>query len=188
MRIALHTEGEVGKRTGRILLAEAGLTALGMYGHDRGVEDRRTTATRSLTGYDPLVTDAPDARAFAVVAAEEGVSCVVAGRPRIDRRLTRAFLDKGLTLLIGCDLGRGIAEALAAHESATAGPDTALTIAWTTEGRPIRRGEAIPFPDPVGPRWADRVGKAPRRFRKQPGIRISRFVAPVQGEDRKSVV
>ncbi len=187
MRLALHADGAVGRRTGRILLAEADLVALGMYGHTQGVEDRRTTAIRRLTGYSPLVTDAPDARSFALIAAEEGVSCVVTGQPRIDRRLTRAFLDKGLTLLVACDLANGIAETLASHELASTDHDSAMTIAWTTEGRPLRRGEPIPFPDPVGPRWASRLGRA-RRFRKPPGIQISRFEAPVQGEWAGAVV
>jgi len=181
MRIALHAEGEIGKLTGRILLAESRLVALGMYGQTRGAEDRRTTAIRSLTGYSPLVTDAPDARSFAIVAAEEGVSCVVTGQPRIDRRLARKFLEKGITLLVASDLSGGIAETLAAHEMASTDADTAVTVAWTTEGRPLRRGKAIPFPDPIGPRWAFRLGRA-RRFRKHPGTPISRYIAPVKGE------
>ena len=161
MRIALHAAGDVGKRTGRILLAEPNLTALGMYGHTRGAEDRRTTAIRSLNGFHPFVTDAADARSFALVAAEEGVSCVLAASPRIDRRLTKAFLQKGLTLLIGADLAGGIAETLAAHELASIDEESSMKVAWTTAGRPLRRGEAIPFPDPVGPRWADRSGGSP---------------------------
>jgi hypothetical protein len=180
MRIALHADGEIGKRTGRILLAEPDLTALGIYGQAKGAEDRRTTAIRSLTGYDPLVTDAPDARAFALVAAEEGASCAVAGSPRVDRRLAKAFLDRGLTLLIAADLAGGIAETLAAHETAVTDRDRSVTIAWTTEGRPLRRGEAIPFPDPVGPRWATRIGRAPRR-RKRVTATPNRFEAPVTG-------
>ncbi|MCJ7725893.1 MAG: hypothetical protein MUP76_05835 [Acidimicrobiia bacterium] len=180
MRIALHADGEVGKRAGRILLAEPDLVALGMYGNTRGAEDRRTTAIRSLTGYNPLVTDAPDGRAFAAIAAEEGVSCVVAGRPRIDRRLARKFLDRGLTLLVASDLSGGIAETLAAHELVSADLDSAVAISWTEEGRPLRRGEAIPFPDPVGPRWGSRLGPRPRR--RQSGTIITRFVVPVPGE------
>jgi hypothetical protein len=182
MRIALHAAGDVGKRTGRILLAEPNLTALGMYGHDRGAEDRRTTSIRSLSGYQPFITDAPDARSFALVAAEEGVSCVLASSPRIDRRLSRAFLQKGLTLLTGADLAGGIAETLAAHELASIDDESAVTVAWTMAGRPLRSGEGIPFPDPVGPRWASRFGRVPRRRRKRPGLTVQRFVAPVQGE------
>ncbi|MCB2223387.1 MAG: hypothetical protein KQH83_04340 [Actinobacteria bacterium] len=182
MRIALHADGEVGRRTGRILLAEAGLTALGMYGQAKGAEDRRTTGIRTLAGYDPLATDAPDARSFALIAAEEGVSCVLAALPRVDRRLRNAFLDRGLTLLVGADLAGGIAETLAAHEMAVTEHDTEVTIAWTVPGRPVRRGEAIPFPDPVGPRWAARVGKAPRRRTRRASTVIRRFEAPVSGD------
>jgi hypothetical protein len=187
MRIALHAAGDVGKRTGRILLAEPDLTALGMYGHDRGAEDRRTTRIRSLAGYQPFATDAPDARSFALVAAEEGVSCVLAASPRIDRRLNRAFLQKGLTLLTGADLAGGIAETLAAHELASIDDESSVTVAWTTGGRSLRRGEGIPFPDPVGSLWATRIGRAPRR-RKRAGLAVNRLVAPVQGEWAGAVV
>jgi len=179
MRIALHAAGEVGRRAGRILLAERDLVALGMYGHTGGTEDRRTTAIKNLTGYDPLITDAHDALSFALIAAEEGMSCVVAAEPRVGRRLTRRFLDAGTTLLVGASLGGGIAETLAAHERARTDRDSSATIAWTTAGRPNRRGEAIPFPDPIGPRWGSRTG---RRRRKTPGVPVARLTAPVDGE------
>jgi hypothetical protein len=186
MRIALHADGEAGKRAGRILLAEPGLIALGMYGHTKGAEDRRTTAIQTLAGYTPLVTDAPDARGFAAVAAEEGVSCVVAGRPRVDRRLARKFLERGLTLLVASDLSGGIAETLAAHELASTDESNAVKVSWTESGRPLRRGKGIPFPDPVGPRWGSRAGPRPRR--RQSGTIVSRFVAPLQGEWAGAVV
>lgn len=178
MRIALHADGEVGRRTGRILLAERDLTALGIYGSEGGTEDRKMTRIADLTGSDALVTDAPDSRSFALVAAEEGVSCVVGADLRVDRRLARRFLDAGLTLLIASGLGGGIAETLASHEQARTERNTSITIAWTTSGRPLRRGRGIPFPDPVGPRWASRVGRRIRR-RDRAEVPIARFVAPV---------
>ncbi len=188
MRIALHADGDVGTRTGRILLAEPELVALGVYGHRGGGADRRTMRIETLAGYDPLVTDAPDGRSFATVAAEEGVSCVLAGTPRIDRRLAKRFLDRGLTLLVGADLAGGIAEVLAAHEMAAIDRETAVRIAWTVPGRPLRRGEAIPFPDPVGPRWADRVGRTSRRRKRDEGPAISRYRAPLTGDWAGAVV
>lgn len=187
MRIALHAAGEIGRRAGRILLAEKDLVALGMYGHTGGTEDRRTMAIKSLAGYDPLITDAHDARSFALIAAEEGMSCVVAAEPRVDRRLARLFLDAGTTLLVGAALGGGIAETLAAHERARTDRDRAVTIAWTTEGRPHRRGEAIPFPDPIGPRWGSSTGRS-RRRRKTPGVPVTRFTAPVDGQWAGAIV
>ena len=189
MRIALHADGDVGKRTGRILLAEADLTALGMYGHRMGAADRRTMSISSLDGFDPLVTDAPDAKSFAAIAADEGLSCVVAGSPRIDRRLARRFLDRGLTLVVGAGLAGGIAEVLAAHEMAATDRETSVRIGWTAPGRPLRRGEAIPFPDPVGPRWAERIGRAPRRRRRSGGGPVvTRYEAPITGEWAGAVV
>ena len=187
MRIAIHAAGEVGRRAGRILLAERDLVALGMYGHTGDTEDRRTMAIRNLTGYDVLTTDAHDARSFALIAAEEGMSCVLAGEPRVDRRLARRFLDNGATLLVGAALGGGIAETLAAHERARTDRDRSVTIAWTINGRPARRGEAIPFPDPIGPRWGSRTGRS-RRRRKTPGVPVNRLTAPVDGDWSGAIV
>jgi hypothetical protein len=45
-------------------------------------------------------------------------------------------------------------------------------VAWTEPGKPLRRGEAIPFPEPVGSRWG----------RPRPADRWRAFAAPVGGE------
>ena len=47
-----------------------------------------------------------------------------------------------------------------------------VSIAWTEPGTPLRRGEAVPFPDPVGARWARRTTVADREV----------LVAPIVGE------
>lgn len=47
-----------------------------------------------------------------------------------------------------------------------------VTIAWTEPGSPLRRGTAVPFPDPVGSRWAKPRHVANREM----------LVAPVDGE------
>jgi hypothetical protein len=154
MRIALHVSGEVGRRTGRILLGEADLVALGLYGHPGGrSEDRRTTAIRELTGYEVLVTDAADGPSLARIAIEDGLHVVLAADDEIDDAVAAAARLAGLTILVGSALGPGIAEALAVHEAARTGRDLAVRIAWTVPGSPRRRGVAVPFPDPVGARW-----------------------------------
>ena len=96
MRIALHVVGEVGRRAGRILLAERALTALGLYGQEGGpTEERRTMAIKDLVGFDLLVTDAiEDASAFATRAADEGIPCVLSvekvsrGSPTVSQHST----------------------------------------------------------------------------------------------------
>jgi hypothetical protein len=177
MRIALNAAGEVGRRAARILLAERDLEALGLYGHRGGTEDRRTMAITELTGFSVLVTDEPaaaDALGFARIAADDGLSCVLAATPEVDADLGAAFRDSGKTLLIGADLASGIAETLAAHEAARIEGETGVTVAWTISGTPRRRGEAIPFPDPIGARWGTEVpGPA--------GDTVRRFEVPVEG-------
>ena len=179
MRIALNAAGEVGRRAARILLAERDLDALGLYGHRRGTEDRRTMAITELTGFSVLVTDEPapaDALGFARIAADDGLSCVLAASPEVDEDLAAAFRDAGTTLLVGADLASGIAETLAAHEAARIEGETGVTVAWTVPGSPRRRGEAIPFPDPIGARWGTEVSR-----RVVDTIPVRRFEVPVDG-------
>ncbi len=171
MRIALHTTGEIGTRAGRILLAESDLTALGLYGQTGKTEDRRTMAIDTLDGFDVLVTDDPSPGSMAMLAAESRLHCVTVHRPR-GRSLGRRFSAAGKTLLAPADLGMGIAATLAAHERARFTTPSAVVVAWTSEGRPLRRGTAVPFPDPVGPRWAHKY----RRTRR--GEPVTRLVAP----------
>lgn len=175
MRVALHATTEVGTRTGRILLAEPALIALGLYGQTGRTEDRRTMAIDSLDGFDLLVTDDPAPAPLAALALEAGIPLVAAHRPR-GRSLPRRFGDRGLTLLAPADLADGIAASLAAHETARRRDPESVVIAWTEEGRGRRRGVAVPFPDPVGPRWAYR--RRPFRGRGDGGVHL---VAPVPG-------
>jgi hypothetical protein len=173
MRLALHADGPVGRRAGRILLGERDLTALGRYGESEArVEDRRTTAIRHLAGYQLLATDAPDGLAFARVALEEGVHVVLSADTDVPDDLAGAARASGLTMLVGADLGPGIAETLAAHEATRTTRTVAIRVAWTEPGTPLRRGVAVPFPDPVGPRWGRVVEKSES---------IERVVVPAPG-------
>ena len=158
MRLALHPTGEIGHRAGRILLAEAGLEALGIYGHrGTGTEERRATAITSLAGYTVLASD--DAVApldLARLALDDGLSCVLAADTDPPPGLAARFAARGLTLLSAASLP-GLAEALA-HRAAGGGsaPGT-LLLAWTRPGKPGPRQAAVPFPDPVGARWGTRL-------------------------------
>jgi hypothetical protein len=160
VRLALHADGAVGRRAGRILLGERDLAALGRYGDtETRIEDRRTTAIRSLTGYELLVTDAPDGASFARIAVDEGLHAVLSVDTPVPDELAEAARRRGLTVLVGADLGPGIAETLAAHEAARTARPVRVRVAWTQPGVPLRRGIAVPFPDPVGPRWGRSISR-----------------------------
>jgi len=176
MRIAIHHVGDVGLRAGRILLGEQRLTSLGVVGRRPNTRtDARLEMASDLGGYDVLVTDDADSASdLAGDALAAGVSCVIWGDGDDDTRaLGDQFAAHGRTLLVGANLASGIAPCLAAHEWARSAEVLEIRYAWTEPGRPIRRGEAIPFPDPVGARWAKRRG----------GDGIAKhFVAPTEGE------
>jgi len=170
MRIALNAVGEVGLRTGRILGAESDLVALGIYGDDPGLgQDRRTIGISTLDGYDVLVTDDVDeASAVAAIAAADGVGFVTPGE--IDATVANAFTSS--PLLTGCSLA-GLAETLSVHEATRTEEPIDAVIAWTEEGKPLRRGTPVAFPDPVGARWGEQIG---------PAGRTTRIAVPLDGQ------
>jgi hypothetical protein len=156
MRLALHQSGEVGTRAGRILLAEGSLTALGLVDKHPTEKDPRLEHVEVLATYDALVTDAEDPGSDIEMALSAGVSCVVwVDADDAHAEYHEAFEKVGLRLLTGCNLATGIAPALTAHEVAAADTVLDVTMAWTEPGTPRRRGEPIPFPEPVGSRWGE---------------------------------
>lgn len=173
MRIALNAIGEVGVRAGRILTAERDLVALGLYGDSSSIgQDRRTIPISSLAGFDLLVTDDIEGgSALAGLAADDGLSCALPGGASDEVR--DRFERSGESVLIThCSL-EGLAETLAAHEAARADDPAETVIAWTEDGKPLRRGEPVAFPDPVGARWGKR--------RRSAGT-TTRIAVPVDGE------
>lgn len=156
MRIALNAIGEVGVRTGRILTAERDLIALGLYGDTASLgQDRRTITISSLEGFDLLVTDDVDeGSALARLAVADGLSCALPGEAPDDVRDLFEQSESSV-LITHCSI-EGLAETLAAHEAARADDIAETVIAWTEEGKPLRNGEAVGFPDPVGARWGKR--------------------------------
>jgi hypothetical protein len=156
VRLALQQDGEVATRAGRILLAERSLTALGLIDKHPTEKDERLEHVEVLATYDALVTDSESPHGDIESALTAGISCVVwADAAGIASEYGGAFDDAGLRLLTGCNLGSGIAPSLTAHEVAAIGTVLDVTTAWTEPGAPRRKGEAIPFPDPVGSRWAE---------------------------------
>ena len=177
MRLALHPTGETGRRAGRILLAEPGLEALGIYGRrSAATEERRATAITDLAGFTVLASD--DATApfdLAAIAVADGLSCVLAADVTPDPALAGRFAAIGRSLLVAASLP-GLAEALAHRAFGRGpGPDT-LLVAWTREGKTERRDVAVPFPAPVGARWGTRLPPHP-----QDAATTTRAEVPVAG-------
>lgn len=156
MRLALNQSGEVGTRAGRILLAERSLQTLGLVDKHPTEKDSRLEHVEVLATYDALLTDAADPRHDIEMALNAGVSCVVwVDADDAGEEFGDSFAAADLRLMTGCNLATGIAPALAAHEVAAAENVLEVTIAWTEPGSPRRRGEALPFPDPIGSRWGE---------------------------------
>ncbi|MCP4303333.1 MAG: hypothetical protein GY926_02745 [bacterium] len=156
MRLALHQSGEVATRAGRILLAERSLTAIGLIDKHPTEKDSRLEHADVLATYDCLITDDehPESQIEAALGAE--IDCVVwVDADGAHEDYGEHFAAAGLRLLTGCNLGSGIAPSLTAHEVADTSTVLDVTTAWTEPGTPRRRGEAIPFPDPIGSRWAE---------------------------------
>ncbi len=176
MRIAIHQVGEVGLRGGRILLGEHRLIALGVVGkRPSRATDARLEPVLDLSAYDVLVTDDIDDPLHQVRAAlDAGISCVLwhDGDDEVTA-LGDAFAERRRTLLVGANVANGLAPCLASHEMARSTNVLEVSYAWTEPGRPLRRGEPVPFPDPVGALWGRRV-EAPGATR--------RFVARVESE------
>lgn len=156
MKVAVEQAGsEVSLRAARIILAERDLTSLGLIGGNPKGKDKRVHQATDLTEYDVVMTDASDPAELVETALDAGVSCVVwADGAELDAEYGERFADIGATLLTGANVASGLAPSLAAHETARGGEIMEVSIAWTEPGTPLRKGEAIPFPDPVGPRWA----------------------------------
>jgi hypothetical protein len=174
IRVALDATDEVGIRTGRILLAERDLEWLGLVGRTPRSEDPRMRRADELSAYDLIVSDdTADPEVAVRTALHAGIGCVLfSDGEGLEERYHEAFVAVGRTLLLGANLAAGIAPSLAAHETARGGEIMEVTIGWTEPGAPLRRGEPLPFPDPVGARWA-------RSRPTEPGYQA--FVAPVPG-------
>ncbi len=147
---------------------------LGLIGGKPSGDDERIHTVTDLSEYEVVMTDAPDAAELVETALDAGVNCVIwADGNDLAEEYDEQFQDAGITLLTGANVASGLAPCLAAHETARGGHVMEVSIAWTEPGTPLRRGEPIPFPDPIGPRWAT----------ERPTTNAYKsFAAPVAGE------
>lgn len=181
MRIAVHHASEVGVRAGRILLGERELIVLGVTDGSGRSSDPRVHRVEDLADYEVLVTDdLDDPLRRADEALDAGIHCVLwapdgtaFGDDDERQSYQEAFRAEGRTLVVGANLGSAVAPALASHEVARAGEVFEVSVAYTEPGAPLRRGEAIPYPDPVGALWG-------RELPRRPPYRT--VVTPVRGD------
>ena len=167
VRIALHHTGDVGFRAGRILLGDRRVEVVGLI-DKRPTDDHdgRLERVGDLTAYDLVVTDDAEPNWIVAKAVAAGTSCVTWMDG--DGSGFRSSAAE-VVVLSGANLASGIAPCLASHEVARASSVSEITEAWTEPGSPLRSGEPLAFPDPVGGRWG-------RRHRP------NAFVAPVHGD------
>ena len=163
-------------RAARILLGERDVSSVGLIGRRPRTEDHRLGRAVDLAEYDVLVSDDIQDPAVAVrMALEAGIGCVLfADGADLDVEYGPEFAENGRSLLLGANLAGGIAPALASHETARGGEILEIAVAWTEPGTPLRRGAAMPFPDPVGARWARRV--------EVDDLGYAAYAAPIRGE------
>lgn len=171
MRVAIRATGEVGRRAALILIGEAGLQELGVIGEGTvTVRNHRIRDADDLAGYDVIVTDEPEPDPDEALDADTPL-VTWEEIPRTD------LPPESPTILSGASLGHAIAPSLASHEVAQTSEILELVVAWTIPGARQRRGEAVPFPDPVGPLWATEVDDSPVS-----AIPARRLVAPIPGD------
>ncbi len=175
MRVVVHPIGEVGRRVLRILQAEPAVTEAAAWGVTE--TPPRTRVVDNLDGVAVVVTDRPEPDELALACLDAGASLVTA--TSWGSEPGPAFADAGLSLVVGANLETGIATSLALQEAALMDTPLEVRLAWTVRGRARRRGEPIPFPDPVGSLWAQEVD--PQGWTGH-NIPVKAFEAPVEGD------
>ncbi|MDH3498590.1 MAG: hypothetical protein OEM97_00570 [Acidimicrobiia bacterium] len=150
MRIALYGHQAFGVRVARVLLAERHLDRLGIVGEE--VRHPRVERFESVADYDAIIIDRLDLHGtelFNEAFHNRTDVVLVEEAPPVERAMSAVVSDAASP--------RGLAHALALSTRGSIDEAVEVTIAWTTSGKVRRRGDAVTFPDPVGPRWAEPV-------------------------------
>jgi hypothetical protein len=155
MRVAIDGTDDVAARTARVLFAERDVSHIGFMQSGMPRLGKRTTEAEDLDTYDVILSTGETAATDLVARASVlGVPLVLwHDEPDLHRG------PSTMPVVASTNVGSALAPSLVHHSSAAVtSPDT-VTIAWTEPGKPLRRGEAVTFPDPVGPVWAKERGK-----------------------------
>jgi hypothetical protein len=150
MRVALDGKDDVAARTARILFAEKSVTHIGFMQPGMAVLGSRTAQAEELDTYDVIVsTGETFATDLIAQASVRGVPLVLwHDEPQMHRGAST------IPVVASANVGSALAPSLVHHPSAAVTKSDTVTIAWTEPGKPYRKGEAVTFPDPVGPVWA----------------------------------
>jgi hypothetical protein len=150
MRVAIDGTDEVAARTARVLFAEDSVSHIGYLQSDMPRLGKRTTKADELDTYDVIVSTGETlATDLIAQASVRGVPLVLwRDEPELHRG------PATVSVVTAANVGSALAPSLVHHPSAEVTSSDTVTVAWTEPGKPYRRGEAITFPDPVGPVWA----------------------------------
>ena len=173
MKVAVHATSDIGKRALRVLQGEPYVSEAGLWGPEEAKSKPPTIS--DLRTVDVLVAEKIPPKSLVEAALEARVHLVVATNNGGD--FGASFAAQGISLVLGANLGAGLATCLAAQEAAFMDEPLEVRLAWTVPGRIRRKGEPIPFPGPVGSLWAretDVVGWTQRN------IPVKAFAAPIE--------
>jgi len=141
VKVAIHQSGPIGGRAASVLLAEGSLELLGLLDQDQG-SDPRVVRVEDLSEWDVLVSDTTTPATIVERAVIANVPLVLSAE--FDEPIP-VPLFAGASLL-------AIARCLE-YES-----DSDPTIVATTqEGTPLRKGDRVVFPPPIGPLRTSRL-------------------------------
>lgn len=148
-RIALGVEADLRSRLVRVLQAWPDIT-IGVLKNPSDAEEE--APTESVLGWDVLAVDHLAEVYLPRIheAAENGIPVVVGAH------LPARFSAPNSPFVCNASTGGGLAAALARYVSPGDDPYLETRLAWTVAGRPLRAGQAVTFPEPVGPLWAGR--------------------------------
>jgi hypothetical protein len=149
MRIALAPAAATGLRSGRVLLADQRVTALGALRADVHSQDARVESIESLGGWDLLVSDAPIDDDRVIDAARAGIPLVT------PFNLDDLHTDQ--PAVVSASRESGIPAALAVLAMDRLDTVASVTAAITVPAKGIRRGRTAVFPEPISARWSETV-------------------------------
>jgi hypothetical protein len=158
VRILLDATTEVGLRAGKVLLAEPEVEWIGLWNEPTAELQVRSGPASEITGYDVAVTDRIDHLGPFIAR------CSVAEVPVVVWHDAANVARGGaaVPVVVGANVGSGLADILIHHPAGLPGDDDTVEIAWTEPGSPLRSGEAFAFPEPIGMSWARR--RSPGRY------------------------
>ena len=158
VRVLVDATTDIGQRAARVMLAESSMSHVGLWDAPEAVANARSGPATDIEGYDVAISDRSDH------IGDLQARCSVAGIPLVLWGDAPEIAPGGaaIPIVIGANVGSGLAESLVHHPSASLSSDDEVQISWTEPGTPLRNGTPVAFPDPVGMSWTKQ--RSPDRF------------------------